>query len=133
MAHINTNKIDELLNLCFLLNGRKKDKANEGYDCGFFPKKISTRAHGQAGQPGIEIDFNGIDFGYSWVCVTFNNKPIYIDRDGLDKFMTDDSVKNAKSIFGKNASASIIITEAKWALSEILTEYRDQINQALAG
>lgn len=128
---IQVNKLDELVNLCFLLNGRKLDKRS-GYSCGFFPHKVHTRAHGKAGQPGIDIDFNELQIGYSWICVTFNNKPIYINKEMTD-FATDDDRKNAQSIFGKNARASIIVTEAKWALCEILTEYRVQIEKALRG
>ena len=127
-----TNRLEELDALCFLLNGRKRDKNISGYDCGFFPHQVETRAHGKAGQPAIKIDFNSISFGYNWICVEFNNKNIYINRE-LTDFATDDGRKNAQSIFGKNAKASIIVTEAKWALSEILTEYRVQIEKALRG
>lgn len=129
---LQVNKLEELITLCFLLNGRKRGNAMEGYNCGFFPHQVETRAHGKAGQPGIKIDFNSITFGYNWICVTFNNKHIYINKE-LTDFYTDDGRKNAQSIFGKNARASIIVTEAKWALCEILTEYRVQIEKALRG
>ena len=127
----NANHIQEISTLCFLLNGRKRDKSLE-YSCGFFPKKINTIAHGRPSAPKIEIDFNGIEIGcHNSICIVIDSKSIFISADGKE-FLDDTSKANAVSIFGRKAVPYIIITEAKWALCEILKEYREEVDGALA-
>ena len=116
--------------MCFLLNGRKRDKSTE-YSCGFFPKKIHTMAHGKPGRPGIDIEFNGVSVHWdNNVCVTIDYKNIWIKEDGSE-FVNADSTKNAKSIFGVKANPNIVMIEAKWALSEILQDFKKEIDTAL--
>ena len=126
-----TNHIQEICTMCFLLNGRKRKESNE-YSCGFFPKKVHTMAHGKPGKPGIDIEFNGVYVGGygNRIRVMFNNKGIWITEDGKE-FIDKESKTNAQSIFGKNANPSIIVIEAKWALAEILQDFKKQIDEAL--
>ena len=128
MEQIVTSRLLELAKLCFLLNGRKRG-SNE-YDCGFFPHKVNTTAHGKAGAPKITIEFNGIAIYHYYVIVEFNNKQIALNTE-LNAFYNDESRANAKSIFGKDAKAHIIAVETKWALAEILQEYRNEMNETL--
>lgn len=122
--------IQEICNMCFLLNGRKRNESQE-YSCGFSPKKVHTMAHGKPGKPGIDIEFNGVYIGYgNRIRVMFNNKGIWITEDGKE-FVNKESKTNAQSIFGKNAYPAIIVIEAKWALAEILQEYRNEMNETL--
>lgn len=125
-----TNHIQEICNMCFLLNGRKRKESNE-YSCGFFPKKIRTMAHGKPGRPSIDIEFNGVYIGYgNRIRVMFDNKEMWITEDGKE-FVNKESKTNAQSIFGTNANPRIIVIEAKWALAEILQDFKKQIDEAL--
>lgn len=125
-----TQHIQEICNMCFLLNGRKRKESTQ-YDCGFFPKKVHTMAHGKPGKPGIDIEFNGVYIDYNnRVRVMFNNKGIWITEDGKE-FVNKESKTNAQSIFGTNANPGIIVIEAKWALAEILQDFKKQIDEAL--
>ena len=125
-----TNHVQEICNMCFLLNGRKRNESTE-YSCGFFPWKIHTMAHGKPGKPGIDIEFNSVYIGYgNRIRVMFNNKEIWITEDGK-AFVNESSKKNAKSIFGTNANPSIIVIEVKWALAEILQDFKKEIDTAL--
>ena len=128
MAQIITSRLLELAKLCFLLNGRKR--GSNSYDCGFFPHKVNTTAHGKAGAPKITIEFNGITIYPYYVMVEFNHKIIALNTE-LNAFYNNDSRANAKEIFGKDAKAHIIAIEAKWALAEILQEYRNEMNETL--
>lgn len=126
-----TNHIVEICTMCFLLNGRNRRKSNE-YSCGFFPKKIHTMAHGKAGKPGIDIEFNGIEvYPANRVRIVINSKSIWVSDDGKE-FLDESSKTNARSIFGKNANPNIVMIEAKWALAEILKDFKAEIEDALA-
>lgn len=125
-----TQHIQEICNMCFLLNGRKRKESKE-YSCGFFPKKVHTMAHGKPGKPGIDIEFNGVYIGYgNRIRVMFDNKEMWITEDGKE-FIDKDSKTNAQSIFGKNANPGIVVIEAKWALAEILQDFKKEIDTAL--
>ena len=126
-----TNHIQEICKMCFLLNGRKREIVYT-YDCGFCPKKIHTKAHGKPGNPGIDIEFNGVSVSNSdRIQIMFDNKDIFVTHDGSE-FVDDESKKNAQSIFGKNANPNIIMGEAKWALAEILKEFKEEIENTLS-
>lgn len=125
-----TPHIQEICTMCFLLNGRKRNESTE-YSCGFFPRKIHTMAHGKPGKPGIDIEFNGVYIGYgNRIRVMFNNKSMWITEDGK-AFIDQDSKANAQSIFGKNANPNIVVIEAKWAMAEILQDFKKEIDDAL--
>ena len=88
-------------------------------------------AHGKAGKPGIDIEFNGVYIGYgNRIRIMFDNKEIWITEDGK-AFIDKESKTNAQSIFGKNANPNIVVIEAKWALAEILKDFKAEIEDAL--
>lgn len=128
MEQIVTSRLLELAKLCFLLNGRKR--GSNSYDCGFFPHKVNTTAHGKTGAPKITIEFNSITIYPYYVIVEFNNKQIALNTE-LNAFYDNNSKANAKEIFGKDAKAYIIAVETKWALAEILQGYRNEMNETL--
>ena len=89
-------------------------------------------AHGKAGKPGIDIEFNGIEvYPANRVRIVINSKSIWVSDDGKE-FLDESSKTNARSIFGKNANPNIVMIEAKWALAEILKDFKTEIEDALA-
>ena len=120
--------IATLSNYCFLMNGRQHDySATSSYSCGYNSPKIGEHA-------GKPIFFEGIDIYTTTprVNVRFNGKWIILNGE-LTDFFDKDSKRNAKSIFGKDVSASVVAEMSSIAMRSLLRAYRDQINDAING